>query len=142
MKNYTQAYVKNSLEAAAMYCEAFGAEVTFAMMNAAGNAYEHCELSVNGEPILALAEAKNPCDIEVVHKNRWQTMTFNAFELGRCGAGTDARGALEPLLRHRHRPIRCLLVAGHLRGFSLYPKPGGYAILKIRILLHRKEFFL
>ena len=28
MKNYTQAYVKNSLEAAAMYCEAFGAEVT------------------------------------------------------------------------------------------------------------------
>ena len=104
MKNYTQAYVKNSLEAAAMYCEAFGAEVTFAMMNAAGNAYEHCELSVNGEPILALAEARNPCDIEVVHKNRWQTMTFNAFELGSEAAVAHAlqvlsRGgvALEPL---------------------------------------------
>ena len=87
-----------------MYCEAFGAEVTFAMKNAAGNAYEHCELSVNGEPILALAEAKNPCDIEVVHKKRWQTMTFNAFELGSEAAVAHAlqvlsRGGvvLEPL---------------------------------------------
>lgn len=28
MKNYTQAYVKNSIEAAKRYCEAFGAEIT------------------------------------------------------------------------------------------------------------------
>lgn len=79
MKNYTQVYVENSLEAVALYCEAFGAEVTFAMKNAAGDAYEHCELSVNGEPFLAAAEARNPCDISVVHQNRWQTMTFNVF---------------------------------------------------------------
>ena len=45
---------------------------------------------MNGEPILALAEAKNPCDIEVVHKNRWQTMTFNAFELGSAAAVAPA----------------------------------------------------
>ena len=28
MKNYTQVYVKNSFEAAATYCKAFGAEIT------------------------------------------------------------------------------------------------------------------
>ena len=32
--------------------------------------------------ILALAEATNPCDIEMVHKMKWETMTFNAFDLG------------------------------------------------------------
>ena len=34
---------------------------------------------ING---LALAEAKNPCDIDVVHKYKWETMTFNVFEMG------------------------------------------------------------
>lgn len=29
MKNYAQVYVKNSFEAADMYCKAFGAEITF-----------------------------------------------------------------------------------------------------------------
>lgn len=51
MKNYTQVYVKNSFEAAQTYCEAFGAEVTFAIKNPEGTAYEHCELSVDGEGI-------------------------------------------------------------------------------------------
>lgn len=82
MKNYTQVYVKNSFEAAKMYCNAFGAEITRAFRNAENTAYEHCELSVNGEGFLALAEAKNPCDISVVHKNKWETMTFNVFEMG------------------------------------------------------------
>lgn len=49
--------------------------------NENNTAYEHCELSVNGEGILALAETVNPCDIEVVHKMKWETMTFNAFDL-------------------------------------------------------------
>lgn len=31
---------------------------------------------------MALAEAKNPCDIETVHKNKWETMTFNVFGMG------------------------------------------------------------
>lgn len=82
MKNYTQVYVKNSFEAAQTYCEAFGAEITFAIKNSEGTAYEHCELSVDGEGILALAEAKNPCDVAFVHKMKWETMTFNAFDLG------------------------------------------------------------
>ncbi|MBR6642275.1 MAG: hypothetical protein IKL28_01280, partial [Lachnospiraceae bacterium] len=82
MKNYTQVYVKNSYEAAEIYCKAFGAEITREFKNAEDTAYEHCELSVNGEGFLALAEAKNPCDIEVVHKNKWETMTFNVFEMG------------------------------------------------------------
>ena len=29
MKNYTQVYVKNSMEAAETYCRAVGAEITF-----------------------------------------------------------------------------------------------------------------
>lgn len=82
MKNYTQVYVKNSLEAAEFYCKAFGAEITRAFPNADGTAYEHCELSVNGEGFLALAEAANPCDAAFLHKMKWETMTFNVFEMG------------------------------------------------------------
>ncbi len=82
MKNYTQVYVKNSLEAAKTYCEAFGAEITLEMKNDSGTAYEHCVLSVDGEGFLALAEAKKPYDVEVIHKMKWETMTFNAFEMG------------------------------------------------------------
>ena len=82
MKNYTQVYVKNSFEAAEIYCKAFGAEITRAFINKNNTAYEHCELSVNGEGFLALAEASNPCDIDIVHKNKWETMTFNVFEMG------------------------------------------------------------
>lgn len=82
MKNYTQVYVKNSIEAAEMYCKAFGAEITFDIKNDEKTAYEHCELSVNGEGFLAVAEAKNPCDVSFVHKMKWETMTFNVFEMG------------------------------------------------------------
>ena len=82
MKNYTQVYVKNSFEAAETYCRAFGAEITRKFVNKDHTAYEHCELSVDGEGFLALAEASNPCDIEIVHSNRWETMTFNVFEMG------------------------------------------------------------
>lgn len=82
MKNYTQVYVENSFEAARMYCDAFGAEITRAFVSVQGNSYDHCELSVNGEGFLALAEAANPCDIATVHKNKWETMTFNVFEMG------------------------------------------------------------
>lgn len=82
MKCYTQVYVMNSLEAVETYCRAFGAEVTFEIRNADRTAYEHCELSVNGEGILAVAEAPKPYDVSVIHRLKWQTMTFNAFEFG------------------------------------------------------------
>lgn len=59
------------------YCGGFGAKVTFEMKNDAQTAYEHCELSVNDEPILAVAEAPKPYDVSVIHRMRWQTMTFN-----------------------------------------------------------------
>ena len=90
MKCYTQVYVMNSIEAAKTYCKAFGAEITLEMKNSNGTAYEHCVLSVDGEGILALAEAKNPYDVEVIHKMRWETMTFNAFELGTVDAVKNA----------------------------------------------------
>lgn len=82
MKIYPQVYVKNSIEAVEMYCDAFGAEVTFEIKNEANDAYAHCELSVNGEPFLAASEAANPCDISVIHKEKRETMTFNVSEMG------------------------------------------------------------
>ena len=82
MKNYTQVYVNDSLEAAQMYCDAFGAEITQSFYNEDHTAYEHCVLSVNGEGFLALAEASNPCDVQLVHQHKWETMTFNVFEMG------------------------------------------------------------
>ncbi len=82
MKNYTQVYVKESMEAAKLYCDAFGAEITFEIKNPGGTAYEHCELSVKGEGFLAIGEAKHPCDVEMIHRMRWETMTFNVFEMG------------------------------------------------------------
>lgn len=82
MKNYTQVYVNNSLEAAQVYCDAFGAQITRAFPNADHTAYEHCELSVNGEGFLALAEAGHSLDVARIHQMKWNTMTFNAFEMG------------------------------------------------------------
>ena len=82
MKNYAQVYVKNSFEAAEIYCKAFGAEITFEIKNDTETGYVHCELSVNCEGFLALSEAANPCDINIVHKMKWETMTFNVFEMG------------------------------------------------------------
>ena len=82
MKNYTQVCVKNSVEAAEVYCRAFGAEITRAFLNEDATAYEHCELSVDGEGFLALAEAKRPYDVAVIHATKWETMTFNVFEMG------------------------------------------------------------
>ena len=82
MKNYPQVYVHNSLEAAQTYCKAFGAELTLEMKTPAGDQYEHCVLSVDGEGILALAEARTNYDVEYIHREQLQTMTFNAFELG------------------------------------------------------------
>ena len=90
MKNYPQVYVKVSFAAAEIYCKAFGAEITREFINEDNTAYEHCELSVNGEGFLALAEAKNPCDISIVHKNKWETMTFNVFEMGTIEAVDNA----------------------------------------------------
>lgn len=90
MKCYTQVYVMNSIEAVETYCKAFGANVTFEIKNDAQTAYEHCELSVNGEPILAVAEAPKSYDVSVIHRMKWQTMTFNAFELGSAEAVKNA----------------------------------------------------
>lgn len=90
MKCYTQVYVMNSIEAVETYCRAFGADVTFAIKNSDRTDYEHCELSVNGEGILAVAEASESYDVSMIHKMRLQTMTFNAFELGSTEAVKNA----------------------------------------------------
>lgn len=96
MKCCTQVYVMNSIEAVDMYCRAFGAKVTFEIKNEDQNAYEHCELSVNDVLILAVAEAPKTYayDVNVIHQMKWQTMTFNAFELGSIGAVEKALNVL------------------------------------------------
>lgn len=90
MKCYTQVYVMDSIEAVETYCKAFGARVTYEIKNETETAYEHCELSVNGEPVLAVAEAPEAYDVSVIHRMKWQTMTFNAFELGSIEAVDNA----------------------------------------------------
>lgn len=70
------------MEAAKTYCKAFDAEITLEMKDSSGTAYEHCVISVNGEGFLAIAEAQNPCDVDFIHKMKWETMTFNVFEMG------------------------------------------------------------
>ncbi len=85
----------NSLEAVENYCKAFGADVTFEIRNPEKTAYEHCELSVNGEPILAVAEASEPYDVGAIHKMKLQTMTFNAFELGSTDSVDNAFNVLK-----------------------------------------------
>lgn len=59
---------------------------------------------MNGDGLSGVSEAKNPCDIETVHKNKWETMTFNVFEMGSEKAVdnafrvlSDGRVFLEPI---------------------------------------------
>ena len=54
MKNYNQVYVKNSFDAAKIYCKAFGAEITRAFINKNNTAYEHRELKK--EAMISLKE--------------------------------------------------------------------------------------
>ena len=84
MKKYTQVYVKNSMEAAQTYCKAFGTKITFEIKNASGTAYEHCQLSVNGEGFLAIGEAKNPCDVAFIHNLKWEPRSVFAARLMFC----------------------------------------------------------
>lgn len=64
------------------------------MKNDAQTEYEHCELSVGSEPILAVSETPQPYDISMIHRLQWQTMTFNAFELGSTDAVRNAYDVL------------------------------------------------
>ncbi len=68
--------------------------MTFEMKNDAQTEYEHCELSVGSEPILAVSETPQPYDISMIHRLQWQTMTFNAFELGSTDAVRNAYDVL------------------------------------------------
>ena len=79
MKIGAQVYVKGSIEAAEMYCRAFGAEVSFSIKNQIGT-YEHCELSVNGEFFMCISEI-GLFGEEIIQENRF-TMAFNVPGLG------------------------------------------------------------
>lgn len=51
-------YAKNSKEAASLYCNAFGLELGYHVLNEDGN-YFHSELLKDGEPFLAVAQAND-----------------------------------------------------------------------------------
>ena len=80
MKIGAQVYVRGSVEAVEMYCKAFGAEVSFQIKDEAKDEYLHCELTIDGQPFLAVSEAPASCDVS--KKTGWQTMAFNAYDLG------------------------------------------------------------
>jgi len=80
MKISTQVYVAGSLEAADLYCRAFGLEKGLAIKNEAGNEYMHCELMQDGKLFMAVSEAPKECDTSP--KTAWQTMAFNVYEMG------------------------------------------------------------
>lgn len=80
MKISPQVYVRGSIEAAKMYCNAFEAEISFEVKDEKEHAYAHCELSVNGQLFLAVSEAPDNCDVS--KKSKWQTMAFNAYDMG------------------------------------------------------------
>lgn len=72
-------YVKGSREAAALYQEAFGAELGYHVLNEDGTFF-HSELHVKGEPLCSVVEAKEP------------VAGYNPVELGYT---FDTREALE-----------------------------------------------
>jgi Uncharacterized protein conserved in bacteria len=80
MKISSQVYVRGSVEAAEMYCNAFGAEIHLKIMDESQKAYAHCELFVNGQLFLAVSEAPAVC--AAGPKTVWQTMAFNVYEMG------------------------------------------------------------
>ena len=55
MKIGAQVYVKGSVEAAEMYCRAFGAEINFEIKDDNG-AYAHSELTINGQFFMCVSE--------------------------------------------------------------------------------------
>lgn len=64
-------YAKNSKEAVTLYCEAFGLELGYHVLDADGNFF-HSELLKNGAPFLAVAEANDtnlPRGISLSHDN-------------------------------------------------------------------------
>lgn len=80
MKISSQVYVKGSVEAADMYCRAFGLEKGLEVKDEAKNEYMHCELMLNGELFMAVSEAPKECDTSP--KDTWQTMAFNVYDMG------------------------------------------------------------
>ena len=94
MKCNAQVYVNNSIEAVETYCRAFGAKIRFEIKNTDKTEYEHCELSVNDELIIAVSETSEPYDVSVIHQMKLQTMTFNAYELGSVEAVQNAYDVL------------------------------------------------
>lgn len=94
MKCNAQVYVNNSIEAVETYCRAFGAKISFEIKNADKTEYEHCELSVKDELILAVSETSELYDVSVIHQMKLQTMTFNAYELGSVEAVKNAYDVL------------------------------------------------
>ncbi len=70
-----QVYVKDSLQAAKDYCEAFGLVPKVEMKTEDDSAYMHCELYSGDDRFMALSEAPPECDTS--KKAVWQQMAFN-----------------------------------------------------------------
>lgn len=80
MKLGAQVYVRDSIEAAGVYCEAFGATRALEILDETAHAYAHCELARDGELFLAVSEAPPECDTSP--RTTWQRTAFNVFDIG------------------------------------------------------------
>ncbi len=81
-------YLKNSLEAVALYWEAFGLELGYHVLNTDGKGYFHSELNKNGEPQFCVVEAPehpagNPVQLGIDFQSREQLE--KAFTLLKAG---------------------------------------------------------
>jgi PhnB protein len=69
-------YVKGSMEAVSLYCEAFGMELGYHVIRQDGRGYYHSELNRNGEPALSVVEAEhtpgaNPVQLGITFADRY-----------------------------------------------------------------------
>ncbi|HHW72946.1 MAG TPA: VOC family protein [Firmicutes bacterium] len=92
-------YAKKSREAVELYCDAFGLELGYHVLNEDGN-YFHSELLKDGEPFLAVAEA-NDKDLP----NGMDLSYVNPVELGYTVESRDEFERVFQMLRQDGRVV-------------------------------------
>jgi PhnB protein len=124
-------YVKGSMEAVRLYCEAFGMELGYHVLRQDGKGYYHSELSRNGEPALSVVEAEhtpgaNPVQLGITFDSR--TALEKAYGLLAEGGETEMEPQTLPwspwaaCLRDRFGVRWFLSLPQHMPGDDFVPE--------------------